>query len=191
MDGKHLLIFDFDGVLRNVAQEKSAVPYPNIAKDIPAIFESGDYVLAVASFNPRAELFLTRWGLASYFASFRCGSNQKRDELASSHCLGYSSFSRSPWECDDGVTKPLQIRSMLDNELSSFSWKSVTFFDDCMSNITEVMREFSRRTQRKRERGQKDRGSPIKKSEQVRIECVFIDAREGFQLDKLPMPCLC
>jgi hypothetical protein len=122
-----LLIFDFDGVL--------ARPYtfPKLCyEQIPSILEdlecTGEYIMAVASFHPRAESVIEDWGLSRHFHAIRAGSN-------------------TVWPGDiyqeslrTGLTKPKQIEDMLLNELLPFAsrFKQILFLDDTPINVELV-----------------------------------------------------
>ena len=71
-----LIVFDFDGVL--------AIPYTSPEKHykhIPYLIKllSKKYILAIASFNPRAITVIKEWGIFDYFKIIRAGSNDHWD----------------------------------------------------------------------------------------------------------------
>ena len=127
--GKSLLVFDFDGVLA-IPWTNPERHYDQIPDAIKKIFESGDYVLAVASYNPLAHAAIVRWGLENYFSCIRCGANH------SWHTDGthYSEDYRV------GMSKHRQIGSMIENEINELAvgLDGVFFFDDDPDNIRLV-----------------------------------------------------
>ena len=127
--GKTLLVFDFDGVLA-IPWTDPERPYDGIPAAIEKIHASGDYVLAVASYNPRAHAAIARWGLHKYFACIRCGANHGW------HTDG------TPYREDYrvGMGKHLQITSMIETEIAEFGVgvDRTYFFDDDPDNIALV-----------------------------------------------------
>lgn len=204
---KTLLIFDFDGVLSADVSGRQARPYPNIKEDIRALAATGDYVMAIASFNPCAPMFLERWGMLEYFTCVRAGSNHpwadegEYDEAHPSPPFPMyfnTSFDEIYW---DGVrfckawrlraTKSKQIKSMLAKELSkefsSRGFHTIVFFDDYSSNIADVNNVFSHRARKraKRQGGQSPPLPPL-----PHVECVYVQPRHGFQTNLLPLNAL-
>ena len=153
---KHLLIFDFDGVIGKLEPEKPRQHYDDIPKNIKSIHDSRDYILAVASFNASAAKYLKKWGILHYFTAIRGGSNRFVKPRKSCYNT-YGIFIP--------LSKPLQIESMLENELAPFilNIKLITFFDDDPDNIKEVNHHHST------------------------IDTILIDPEEGFDLHLLPI----
>ena len=120
-----LIVFDFDGVL--------AIPYTNPEKHyehIPYLIKllASKYILAVASFNPRAINVLKEWGISDYFVTVRAGCND--------HWEVYDDSLRK------GLSKPQQIKNIRDELISRNMITDVNteiyFYDDDQKNITET-----------------------------------------------------
>lgn len=119
-----LLVFDFDGVL--------AIPYtmpeqcysgiPNIIKAL-----SEQYILAVASYNPRAYMAIKSWNLEQYFISIRCGANHSwhKDNIE------YNENYRIDMEKSNQI---LDIK----NEIKHLNISGIIFFDDDQNNLNLV-----------------------------------------------------
>ena len=128
---KNLLVLDFDGVV--------AIPWTNPEQhypQIPDILErlvAAGYVLAIASYNPRAFEAVKRWGLGQYFTAVRCGANHAW------HMTGET------YKEDDGLEmrKHRQILSMIETDMAhlNVSVEQTAFFDDDINNISLVQRE--------------------------------------------------
>lgn len=146
----HLLVFDFDGVLRNpqirrAKRTHETTPYPNIKNDVKLLHATGEYVMVVASFNPDARRSIRQWGLASYFVAYRNGSNEYWDEEGPAPPSPYYNGLELPTAPRgykpshyDSQRKSLQIKNMLANELTDYDFDSITFFDDLLYNIDDV-----------------------------------------------------
>lgn len=121
MDRK-LLIFDFDGVL-SIPWTRPEVCYSQIPDLIKKLSQT--HILAMASFNPRAQIALVEWDLDKYFFCTRYGSNHRWDGL-------YEQKFRS------GMSKTNQIIDMLECELSTENYTHIEFFDDDLNNLIDV-----------------------------------------------------
>jgi hypothetical protein len=117
---KQVFFFDFDGPL--------AVPWTHPEESQQGVTDmikkltDENIVIALASFNPRAVVAIKEWGIDHYFAAKRAGSN----------------FANS--QDRTGLSKHLQIRSMLENELKEYDsdeWMKC-FFDDDPGHIKAV-----------------------------------------------------
>ena len=130
---KKLLIFDFDGVLaiKWTRPEEYFHQIPDLIKKL-----SHNYILCVASFNPRAQLAITNWGLDDYFTCMRYGANHNWADI-------YKESYR------ENMTKADQIVHMIENEIdqlnnktdelgNKFEFGDVMFFDDDPENILQV-----------------------------------------------------
>lgn len=126
---KKLLIFDFDGVLaiKWTMPEEYFDQIPDLIRKL-----SKDYILCVASFNPRAQVAIKNWGLEEYFICMRYGSN-------------YTWVDIYKEEYRENMTKANQIIHMIENEIdqmnklnNKFEYGDVVFFEDNIKNILNV-----------------------------------------------------
>lgn len=125
-----ILIFDFDGVL-SIPYTHPEEYYPQIPDLIKEL--SKNYVLCVASFNPRASLVIKKWGLHSYFSVTREGSNFKWSEEYNE-------------EYRKGLSKSQQIKDIMKNLFHTEEKQynhNIYFFDDDQDNINEVKEKLS------------------------------------------------
>ena len=119
-------IFDFDGVLA-VPWTHPEMPYEKVVEFIKELHDSGK-TLCLASYNPAAIQSLDRWGVRGLFTAMRAGSNHPWfGEYKNNHRIDMS--------------KSLQIKNMLSNELFPAKEEDCIFFDDTLENIQLVNNE--------------------------------------------------
>ena len=118
-----VIVFDFDGVL----SESYTHPELVINNQIIPILQTLelDYILCVASKNPRAKLALENMGLSKYFTEIRCGCN-----------FTWGGKYNHEWRISQ-MTKVGMIQDML-LSLSLKSDHIVYCFDDEKENVDEI-----------------------------------------------------
>ena len=127
---KIVIFLDFDDVLHDTDKES---PYADTLHNIRSIHDSGDYILAIASFNNEAHKTLAAWKIRDCFTAMRVGANHAW------HMQGRGGIGRGSWkpkyrnEWALSVSKSRQIQSMLRNELSGYNIK-----DDLDENVADV-----------------------------------------------------
>ena len=125
---KEVLVFDFDGVL--------AIPYTHPEECYSDVVElmtmlKEEYILCVASYNPRAEVAIESWGIRDLFSVVLCGANYV--------------WKGKEYDDKDRVEmrKDRQIVSIIKKELDELQirYDQVAFFDDDQENIDLVTKE--------------------------------------------------
>ncbi len=147
---KKLLIFNFDGVLaiKWTTPEEYFHQIPNLITKL-----SNNYILCVASFNTRAQLIITNWGLENYFTCMRDVTNYNWTDI---YKEPYKESYRESYR--ENMTKANQIVHIIENKIdelnndandandtndtdklnNEFEFGNILFFDDDPENILQV-----------------------------------------------------
>lgn len=131
-----VLFLDFDGVIA-IPWTNPVQLYGHTAEMIKTL--AAEYTLCLVSFNPTAPAELDRFGLTKYFKAIRAGLPVVKTEKGA----------------QERIHKQIQIRDILDHELSDMKIQEMSFYDDFDHNIKWVSKSIPE------------------------VKCVFVDNARG------------